>query len=223
MAKCLLILDVLTLSLRVNEWSESLGILLWQPKCCPKSPRNTRWCIVSKHSAKKTSISYALDTSGASKVAFFFSSRGLDIFFFDHSWEGTQLTQLLVFQLFEGMCFASKLLVTTVYVLFRIIFWWVSKTLKPPNLVCILYTFKTVKLCFFSESNLGKLQFSNFAWETHQNCQPSCDFAGASFLPCKQQQQQHSLKLTAVRPWKWENPGKGEVCYWKPAFLGANC
>ena len=222
MAKCLLILDVLTLSLRVNEWSE----------ISRNTPVTTQ---VLPQITKEHQVMYCFQTLRQKNIYFvctwhfwckqsgvFFSSRGLDIFFFDHSWEGTQLTQLLVFQLFEGMCFASKLLVTTVYVLFRIIFWWVSKTLKPPNLVCILYTFKTVKLCFFSESNLGKLQFSNFAWETHQNCQPSCDFAGASFLPCKQQQQ-HSLKLTAVRPWKWENPGKGEVCYWKPAFLGANC
>ena len=56
----------------------------------------------------------------------FFQLKRSGHIFFDHSWEGTQLTQLLVFQLFEGMCFASKLLVTTVYVLFRIIFWWVS-------------------------------------------------------------------------------------------------
>ena len=201
---------------------KSLGILLSQPKCCPKSPRNTRWCIVSKHSAKKTSISYALDTSGASKVAFFFSAQEVRTYFFQVTVAGREPNwhNFLSFNYLRG-CFFFW--ITCDYSL-GIISYHFLVGIKHWNhpFVCLLYTFKTSDTVVFSESNLEAWVLPTLEPPGRPTKIANHHVILLELVFAWKQQQLHSLKLTAKAPENGRRLEK-EVCYWKPAFLGAKC
>ena len=146
------------------------------------------------------------------KWRFFFSSRGPDIFFSgDRSWEGTQLTQLLVFQLFEGMCFFPN------YLWLRIISYHFLVGNRHWN-----HPFGVHCIYIKNQWNCGF--FLNPTWESFRS--PILEPPGRPtkianhhvillervVFAWKQQRQLHSLKLTAILPLKMGDP-------WKRKFL----